>query len=231
MLERVIADLKCWTEVGLDVRRVAVNASNVELRSGNYAERIIALLAASEVDPHHLEIEVTETAAFDDSLGVINHNLNTLAAHGVSIALDDFGTGFASLTHLKSLPVTKVKIDRSFVCNIVADVGCRSIIDAIVRLSHGLGKSVVAEGVEDEDQLARLRTRGRSPSIPSRSFCCAARRRRPCRRRRPARFQPSAPTRNCDWCPLRRPLTIAADGRSAPGLQVRRLAPRPLPLG
>jgi diguanylate cyclase (GGDEF)-like protein len=157
MLERVIADLKCWSEAGLGVRRVAVNASNVELRSGNYAERIVALLAANGVDPHCLEIEVTETAAFDDSLGVINHNLNTLAAHGVSIALDDFGTGFASLTHLKSLPVTKVKIDRSFVCNIVADIGSASIIDAIVRLSHGLGKSVVAEGVEDEEQLARLR--------------------------------------------------------------------------
>jgi len=130
----------------------------VELRAGNYAGRVISFLESSGVNPDHLEIEVTETAAFEDHLGIINHNPNTLAAYGVSIALDDFGTGFSSLTHLKSLPVTKVKIDRSFVSSIATDVQCRSIIDAIVRLSHGLGKSVVAEGVEDETQLTWLRT-------------------------------------------------------------------------
>jgi diguanylate cyclase (GGDEF)-like protein len=158
MLEKVVSDLKYWVESGIDVKRVAVNASNVELRAGNYAGRVISFLESSGVNPDHLEIEVTETAAFEDHLGIINHNLNTLAAYGVSIALDDFGTGFSSLTHLKSLPVTKVKIDRSFVSSIATDVQCRSIIDAIVRLSHGLGKSVVAEGVEDETQLTWLRT-------------------------------------------------------------------------
>ena len=89
--------------------------------------------------------------------GVGASNLRSLAARGVSIALDDFGTGFASLTHLKSLPIARVKIDRSFIGNIVADRESRSIVDGIVRLSHSLGKSVVVEGVEDEAQLATVR--------------------------------------------------------------------------
>ena len=86
--------------------------------------------------------------------------LEALAASGLSIALDDFGTGFASLTHLKSLPISCVKIDRSFVANIMADAQSRSIVDAVSRLSHSLGKSVVAEGVEDAQQLAAVRELG-----------------------------------------------------------------------
>jgi EAL domain-containing protein (putative c-di-GMP-specific phosphodiesterase class I) len=80
-----------------------------------------------------------------------------LAAQGISIALDDFGTGYASLTHLQSLPIARVKIAPSFVGNVVADPKSRSVVDAIVRLSHSLGKSVVVEGVEDQVQLAILR--------------------------------------------------------------------------
>jgi EAL domain-containing protein (putative c-di-GMP-specific phosphodiesterase class I) len=103
---------------------------------------------------------VTETSAFDESAATINRNLRALAASGLSIALDDFGTGFASLTHLKSLPISCVKIDRSFVANIMADAQSRSIVDAVSRLSHSLGKSVVAEGVEDAQQLAAVRELG-----------------------------------------------------------------------
>ena len=157
MIERVTRDLQTWLAAGFDIKRVAINVSNLELRADDYSERVIAALQARGIAANRFEIEVTETAAIDDNIAAIGRNLRSLAAHGISIALDDFGTGFASLTHLKSLPITRVKIDRSFVGNIVADPESRSIVDAIVRLSHSLGKSVVVEGVEDEAQFAATR--------------------------------------------------------------------------
>jgi len=141
---------------GLDIKRVAINVSNLELRADDYSEHLLAVLKERGIAPDRFEIEVTETVAFDD-LAAIGRNLHALARQGVSIALDDFGTGFASLTHLNSLPIARVKIAPPFVGNIVADRKSRSIVDAIVRLSHGLGKSVVVEGVEEEAQLAAIR--------------------------------------------------------------------------
>ena len=150
-------DLQTWLAAGFDIQRVAVNVSNLELRVDDYSDRVIAKLQERGITFDRFEIEVTETTALDDNIAAIGRNLRSLAARGISIALDDFGTGFASLTHLKSLPIARVKIDRSFVGNIVADPESRSIVDAIVRLSHSLGKSVVVEGVEDEAQLAAIR--------------------------------------------------------------------------
>jgi EAL domain-containing protein (putative c-di-GMP-specific phosphodiesterase class I) len=157
MIDRATRDLQRWLAAGLDVKRVAVNVSNLELRADDYSDRVIGTLRDRGITFDRFEIEVTETAAFDDNIAAIGRNLRNLAAQGISIALDDFGTGFASLTHLKSLPISRVKIDRSFIGNIVADLESRSIVDAIVRLSHSLGKSVVVEGVEDEAQLAAVR--------------------------------------------------------------------------
>ena len=157
MIERVSRDLQTWLAAGFDIQRVAVNVSNLELRVDDYSDRVIAKLQERGITFDRFEIEVTETTALDDNIAAIGRNLRSLAARGISIALDDFGTGFASLTHLKSLPIARVKIDRSFVGNIVADPESRSIVDAIVRLSHSLGKSVVVEGVEDEAQLAAIR--------------------------------------------------------------------------
>ena len=157
MMQQVVSDLQAWHRGGLDIRRVAVNVSNFELRDPSYAGRVLDMLRAARIGFGQLEIEVTETAAFDENIAVIGCNLETLAAHGLSIALDDFGTGFASLTHLKLRPITKIKIDRSFICTLLTDPESRSIVEAIIRLSHSLGRTVVAEGVEDELQLAQLR--------------------------------------------------------------------------
>src|SRR5712671_1520211 len=160
MIECVTSDLGRWLEAGLDIKKIAVNVSNLELRAEDYHERLLATLQCAGIGCDRLEIEVTETSAFDESAAAINRNLRALAGSGLSIALDDFGTGFASLTHLKSLPISCVKIDRSFVANIMADAQSRSIVDAVLRLSHSLGKSVVAEGVEDAQQLAAVREIG-----------------------------------------------------------------------
>src|SRR5882757_1499916 len=156
MMDRVTSDLGRWLEAGLDIKKIAVNVSNLELRAEDYHERLLRQLQCAGIGCDRLEIEVTEPSAFDESAAAINRNLRALAASGLSIALDDFGTGFAALTHLKSLPISCVKIDRSFVANIMADAQSRSIVDAVSRLSHSLGKSVVAEGVEDAQQLAAV---------------------------------------------------------------------------
>src|SRR5262249_10912787 len=156
MLDRVSRDMQSWFRAGLDIKRVAINVSNLELRADDFCEQLISLLQEREISPHLFEIEVTESAAFDN-LSAIERNLRTLAGQGISIAIDDFGTGFGSLTHLKSLPITHVKIASPFIGDVVADPKSRSIIDAIVRLSHSIGKSVVVEGIENNAQLAAIR--------------------------------------------------------------------------
>ncbi len=150
-------DLQAWLAAGLDIKRIAVNASNIELRLDDFSDRVISMLRARGIGFHHFEVEVTETVALDEAVSPIGRNLRAFAAQGISLALDDFGTGFASLTHLKSLPITRVKVDQSFIRNIATDLQSRSIVDAIVRLSHSLGKSVVAEGVEEDAQLDAVR--------------------------------------------------------------------------
>ncbi|MEA2992192.1 MAG: hypothetical protein QOD40_1112 [Alphaproteobacteria bacterium] len=156
MLELVARDLQSWLSAGLDVKRIAINASNLELKVDDYSDRVMSVLQARGIDFRHFEIEVTETVAFGDDSLSIGRNLSALATQGISLALDDFGTGFASLTHLKSLPISRVKIDQSFIRNIVSDQQSYSIVDAVVRLCHSLGKSVVAEGIEDEMQLEAI---------------------------------------------------------------------------
>lgn len=157
MLDRVTRDFEAWLAAGIDVKRIAVNVSNIELRVDDYAERVMARLRQRRIPFERFEIEVTETVIFDEGVPAIRRNLRTFAQNGISLALDDFGTGFASLTHLKSLPISRVKIDGSFIRHVVTDPQSRSIVDAIVRLSHSLGKPVVAEGVEDAEQLERIR--------------------------------------------------------------------------
>jgi diguanylate cyclase (GGDEF)-like protein len=159
VVERVTGHMRTWREAGLEMN-VAVNLSAAELRASDYAESVLAIVKRNAIPVERFEIEITETAALDDGTEPIRLNLGTFAEHGITIALDDFGTGFASLTHLKTLPVTQIKIDRSFVANILTDAGSWAIVDAVVRLSHSLGKIVVAEGVEEEEQLAAIASIG-----------------------------------------------------------------------
>jgi diguanylate cyclase (GGDEF)-like protein/PAS domain S-box-containing protein len=156
MLDHVLRDLRQWLEAGGNPGRVAINASAIEFRTGGYADRVLARIAAAGLDPQLLEIEVTETVLMGRDTAQIGHALGTLSAAGVRISLDDFGTGYASLTHLKQFPVDAIKIDRSFVAGVHKDKGDRAIVDAIVGLGRTLGKQVVAEGVETQEQAEWL---------------------------------------------------------------------------
>jgi EAL domain-containing protein (putative c-di-GMP-specific phosphodiesterase class I) len=135
---------------------LAVNLTVCELAEPGFAARLLARVAEAGLEPHDLSVEVVERVFLDDNRATIVANLEALHERGVAVELDDFGTGFASLTHLRSFPIDRVKIDRSFVADLGADPQDATIVRAIIDLAHNLGMRVVAEGVESETQRAHL---------------------------------------------------------------------------
>ena len=135
--------------------QIAVNISSRQMAQNNFVDSIIAILAETGLPAESLELEITESMLIDSFESTVQ-KLKQLRALGVKIALDDFGTGYSSLTYLKNLPIHKVKIDKSFV-NDTADLQAQAtILGAIVQLAHGIGLTVVAEGVESEAQRQLL---------------------------------------------------------------------------
>ena len=139
--------------------RIAVNVSPVQLKSRTLALRIASALAASGLEPTRLEIEITEAVLIrdDEAALAILHQLRNI---GVRIALDDFGTGYSSLSYLKRFPFDKIKIDRSFVGDIMEVTGSSSIVQAVVSIATSLNMTTTAEGVEREGQRELLRALG-----------------------------------------------------------------------
>ncbi|MDB5705979.1 MAG: hypothetical protein JWN66_3095 [Sphingomonas bacterium] len=160
MLDRVTADLRRWLDRGFDPICVAVNTSANDFRYDDFAERVLASLAARRLPAHRLEIEVTETVFLGRGAQYVDRALRMLSAAGIRIALDDFGTGYASLSHLKQYPVDILKIDRSFVSNLENSPDDAAIADAVIDLGRNLGITIVAEGVETQAQADHLRERG-----------------------------------------------------------------------
>ncbi|HEV2816165.1 MAG TPA: EAL domain-containing protein [Allosphingosinicella sp.] len=144
-----------WPE---DVR-VAVNVSSVQFRKPGLANVLIQALAASGLDPKRLEVEITESIFLESSEALIAV-LHSLRAMGIRIALDDFGTGYSSLSYLQSFPFDKIKIDRSFIQQLLSRAGSTAIVRAITELARALGMETTAEGVENPEQLAELRLHG-----------------------------------------------------------------------
>ncbi len=138
--------------------RVAVNVSAIQFQKPGFEQAVIGALAASGLAPQRLELEITESVLVSDAEAVIIC-LHRLRALGVRIAMDDFGTGYSSLSYLRRFPFDKIKIDRSFIRDI-ADPDAAAIVRAIVGIGTQLGASITAEGVETEEQLARVRQEG-----------------------------------------------------------------------
>jgi len=146
-----------WKRVGLETLRVGVNLFASQLRSGRLFAVISAALKRHNLSPHQLELEITETTALRHC-AQSTEALRRLQSLGVSIAFDDFGTGFASLSLLQKYPLTRLKIDRSFVARIDQDAGDAAIVQAVITMATGLGLDVIAEGVETaEQELALMR--------------------------------------------------------------------------
>ena len=177
MLEEVCRQLAAWREAGLPSLTVAVNLAARHFRDPKLVERIQLLLAAYGVPPDALELELTETTLIEASPQTVD-TLGTLRQMGVGLAIDDFGTGYSSLGYLKRLPITVLKIDQSFVRDLVTELDDRTLAATIVTLGHGLGLSVVAEGVETEEQRQILLEQGCelgqgylfSPPLPAEPF-------------------------------------------------------------
>lgn len=153
---------QAWMQSGFDLGQIAVNVSTVELHSKDFLAGVRAALNDSGLDPHRLEIEVTESGLMRDTdrTMVILHDLKAL---GVRIAIDDFGTGYSSLSYLRWFPIDTLKIDQSFVHDVGGDGGGHSgeaIVSAVIAMGLSLKLRVVAEGVETLQQLAFLKSRG-----------------------------------------------------------------------
>ncbi|SFP11818.1 diguanylate cyclase (GGDEF) domain-containing protein [Geodermatophilus dictyosporus] len=158
VLHRALADCAAWTAAGEDWT-VSVNVSVRNLEAPGFAATVARLAAAAGVPPSRLHLEVTETALPAD-LAAASACLADLAAHGFGAALDDFGVGFASLSHLRSLALTEVKVDRAFVTGVDAHAKDAAVVRSLVELAHGLGLSVCAEGVETPEVADWLRSVG-----------------------------------------------------------------------
>lgn len=156
VLRAACKQARCWRDAGLERMRVAVNASPRQLREDDFPETVRAILDETDITAELLEIEVTENSFIENGEGAIR-TLCRLRDMGVRIAIDDFGTGYSSLGYLKRLPIDSVKLDASFVKDATTDPDDAALVMAIITLAHNLGKKVVAEGVEREDQFAFLR--------------------------------------------------------------------------
>lgn len=159
VLREACRQIRLWLDAGLDAPRVAVNLSAQQFRDPQLPDLVRSAIAESGIEPGLLELEITESAAMDNVEQTVSI-LSGLRRLGLHLSIDDFGTGYSSLSYLRRFEVDSIKIDKSFVDDIGRDPNADAICKAIIGLSHSLGKRVVAEGVETEEQLAFLKAMG-----------------------------------------------------------------------
>jgi diguanylate cyclase (GGDEF)-like protein/PAS domain S-box-containing protein len=152
VLDKVCEDLRLWQKTVSSPGRVSINLSLKQLRQPNFINRINAILRGHEVSPTSLELEITETTLMENPERTISL-LNELYALGLNLAIDDFGTGYSSLSALQQFPISTLKIDKSFVKDMAINPDDATIVGTIVQMGRNLNMDVVAEGVENEDQL------------------------------------------------------------------------------
>ncbi|MEQ8937249.1 MAG: EAL domain-containing protein, partial [Gammaproteobacteria bacterium] len=154
VLREACRQSKSWAEVGVQLN-IAINISSEQFREQKFYDNVVHILEDTDVDPHSLEFEITESI-YSDNHEKMTRLLNDLKEYGISICMDDFGTGYSSMTYLQQIPVNKLKIDKGFIDKINQDKGSSSIVKAIITLAHSLELKVVAEGVETGEQYAYL---------------------------------------------------------------------------
>jgi len=159
VLERACDDAARWTSRDEELPFVSVNISPRQLRSGELPDVVSNALRSSGLQPQQLHLELTETAVLVDEAQA-SALLSRVRATGVKVWLDDFGTGFSGLSHLRRVPIDGVKIDRSFVADVLRDPDDLALTTAIIAMAHSLGITAVAEGIETEGQYDILRERG-----------------------------------------------------------------------
>jgi diguanylate cyclase (GGDEF)-like protein/PAS domain S-box-containing protein len=157
VLEIACAQLAAWKHAGPDgtTPHVAVNVSARQFAHPEFAERVEKIVTAAGVDPTTLSLELTESTLMDDMIAT-SGALRRLRSFGIELAIDDFGTGYSSLSYLRRMPVSIVKIDRSFVLELGDAAAGSAIVASVIQLAHALGMRVVAEGVDSAERIASL---------------------------------------------------------------------------
>lgn len=148
----VVEDLKRWRKNGIRVVPVSINASRKDLLQENFLKEVQAVLAGGEVPVDMLHMEITETVFMED-MEILKPIITKLRELGVKVELDDFGSGFSALSLLTTLPLDVIKLDKSFIDHLEQQ---KIIVDSVIKMCHGLGFEITAEGVEEEEQLTEL---------------------------------------------------------------------------
>ncbi|WP_296720052.1 EAL domain-containing protein [Erythrobacter sp.] len=156
LMDRAFVDAREWD----DSLTLSINISPVQLRDPWFAQRLLKRLVAANFPPRRLEIEITESC-LHENVGLVRTMITSLRNQGVQVSLDDFGTGYASIEQLRDLPFDRIKIDRSFISELRGASEHSRMANAIIALGRGLDLPLTAEGVEDEEILATLRSMGR----------------------------------------------------------------------
>jgi EAL domain-containing protein (putative c-di-GMP-specific phosphodiesterase class I) len=159
MLRASCTQIRQWLDRGYRLGRIAVNLSARQFRQPGLVEDITLILNEVGLSPEHLELEITESIAMDNVETTIA-KLEVLKNMGLQLSIDDFGTGYSSLSYLKRFAIDKLKIDKSFVRDIVTDPNDAAIAASTIALAHKMGLKVIAEGVETAEQVAFLREQG-----------------------------------------------------------------------
>jgi EAL domain-containing protein (putative c-di-GMP-specific phosphodiesterase class I) len=159
VLKSACSQARKWQDEGLPPVSIAVNVSAVQFRQENFPQTIEKVLRETGLDPKYLELELTESLLLSNA-DVMFSVLQQLTVMGVRLAIDDFGTGYSSLSYLKRFPVSKLKIDGSFIRDVALHQDDAAITIAIISMAKSLKLKVVAEGVENEAQLSFLRGQG-----------------------------------------------------------------------
>lgn len=156
VLKKACEKCKYWNDSGHPEYHVNVNLSVVQLLQNDIADRIQEVLQSTGMRPENLTLEVTESLAIND-IGRMKHILGKIKELGAQIALDDFGTGYSSLSYIRELPIDIIKIDRSFIINLVEDDYAEAFVKMVAELAETIGVSICVEGIEDERQLQKLK--------------------------------------------------------------------------
>ncbi|MBD3652848.1 EAL domain-containing protein [Kangiella sp.] len=159
VLHQVAMQQKQWVSKGFPEIIIAINISALQFHQQNLVERVTQIVAEAGVSPGNIEIELTEAVALKDP-EVAGKTINALSQQGFKVSIDDFGTGYSSMSYLKKFAVNKLKIDQSFIKDIVTDIDDQAIVTAIIQMAHSLHKTTIAEGVETQEQLDFLREKG-----------------------------------------------------------------------
>jgi len=159
VLEKTCQTIAKWYETYRRRVSLAINITAVEFQAHNFISNIQSLLMKYKIPPIYLELEVTENVVITD-IELVMKTIIELQNMGIKVSIDDFGTGYSSLAYLRKLPIDKIKIDRSFIQEVATNDSDLTIVKTMIELSHGLGKRVLAEGVETQEQLQLLRNIG-----------------------------------------------------------------------